>query len=53
MKTIAYVLATIAAIAFVAPASAKTVIIKHGLDHPHHWDHHGGKTVIIKKHHHD
>ncbi len=47
MKTIAYVLATLATIAFVAPAGARTVIIKHG--HHHHWHHDGGK-VVIKKH---
>ena len=51
MKTIAYVLATLATIAFVAPASAKTVIVKH--DHGYH-HHHGGEKIVIKKgHHHD
>ena len=47
MKSIAYALAAITTIAFAAPASAKTVIVKHG--HGHHMGHHhGGKTVIIK-----
>jgi hypothetical protein len=50
MKTLAYVFATLATIAFVAPAGAKTVIIKHGHGH-HHWDHHhSDKKIIIKKH---
>lgn len=35
-------------IAFAAPVSAKTVIIKHG-DHHHH--HHHERTVIMKHHH--
>ena len=48
MKTPAYVLATLATIAFVAPAGAKTVIVKHG-----HHHHHGGDKVVIKKGHHD
>ena len=48
MKTPAYVLATLATIAFVAPAGAKTVIVKHG-----HHHHHGGEKVVIKKGHHD
>ncbi len=51
MKTIAYVLATLATIAFVAPAGAKTVIVKHDRGHHHH---HGGEKIVIKKgHHHD
>ena len=51
MKTIAYVLATLATIAFVAPAGARTVIIKH--DHGHHWHpHHGGEKIVIKRGHH-
>jgi hypothetical protein len=50
MKTIAYVLATLATIAFVAPAGARTVIVKH--EHGHHWHHHGGEKIVIKKGHH-
>jgi hypothetical protein len=51
MKTIAYALATLATIAFVAPAGAKTVIIKRGHDHGyHHWHHSRDKKIIIKKH---
>ena len=44
MKTIAYVLATLATIALVAPAGAKTV--KHDRGHHHH--HHGGEKVMKK-----
>ena len=48
MKTLAYALATLATIAFVAPAGAKTVIVKH--EHGHHWHHHGGGEKIVIKH---
>jgi hypothetical protein len=41
------VLATFATIAFVAPAGAKTDIIKH--DHGHHWQHDGGEKIVIKR----
>jgi hypothetical protein len=50
MKTIAYVLATLATIAFVAPAGAKTVIVKHDRGYHHH---HGGEKIVIKKGHHN
>ena len=67
MKKFAFVIAGLTTLALVAPASAETTIIKKKHDGPraemrihrdhgmHRGWHHGGKTVIIKKHghHHD